>query len=256
MNVIFFLGPHKSATSTLQRLFRENIKSRGIKYIDQHVIKKTINRDLFKNVTDANHMYHQGKLPDDSLYGKLKIEFKKILSKYSNFKEIIFFNENFLGPMIGHNFAGNNLCRQIYPSYEILIHALRSLENDYDLSITSLEIVVIKRDFYKWIISVANDNNKKLYKNNLSSNDESFLSTVDKNSIDRFSRLFELKEITVIEFNSLINISEVKHLKEFLKFDYEFIKDLGNKITLKRDNPSNRKIDGRFKKQLLEKVTK
>ncbi len=254
MNVIFFLGPHKSGTSSLQRLFRENIQSRSIKYIDQHVIKDTVNKDLFKNITHANHLYYQGKLLDDSFHDKLKIEFKEILLKFSNFKEVILFNENILGPMIGHIFSKNNVCKEIYPSYEILLDVLISLRDDFDLKISSLEIIVIKRDFYKWIISVANDNNKKSFKNKLSNNEESFLSVLDKKSIHRFYELFKLKGITVIEFDNLINISEANHLKEFLKFDYKFIKDLGNKITLKKDNPSNRKIDVRFKQQIFKKL--
>ena len=49
MNVNFFLGPHKSAASSIQRLIRENIQSRFIRYIDQYAIKKMINKYLSNN---------------------------------------------------------------------------------------------------------------------------------------------------------------------------------------------------------------
>lgn len=216
MKLVLFLGPHKTGTTSYQRWLRDEnkiLQNKSIGYIDQFV-----NKDIFIDYYKAVQKFF---LDNDYKYFEKHVAaFLSQLTKIHK-KELIVFNENLLGPMIGHKFAGNNICRSIYPSLKHILNVCTRLNEERNNSL-NIEVIFFKKPFHSWIKSVYLDNfakeNHDHHSNNYSTHEE-FLDCMHLGLEHEFSSLFNFEKLNtnfkIFQTQANLNIFQHYYFKKF-----------------------------------------
>lgn len=159
MNIFLHIGPHKTATTSLQgMLFRSEslLCKNGILYLGAHSSRseaylqwrKGYMKTLVKLVYCIQEcQYHM--IP--ALSQDLIDQFTMLRTLALPVGSVIISDENILGPMVGHT-TGKFLCKGFYPAYDIIFSAISCVFGG-----DNSKICITKRNLSSWLISVYRD---------------------------------------------------------------------------------------------------
>jgi hypothetical protein len=201
--IYFFLGPHKTATTSLQNLISKEYKLQKPNneiYIDQNnFLEMGLDKNTFRKIGIANQKYLIERNAIN-FHKNFSSALKDLIDQVYNFNKIIIFNENIIGPMIGHTFAKKHVCNDIYPNFKSICEIINDLKIS-NKDIYEIKIILIRRNFKNWILSVAKDNFSK----KLKTSEDEFLKCLNHNCATEFSNIFESKEgIYIYDFKEIL----------------------------------------------------
>lgn len=159
MNILLHIGPHKTATTSLQAILlrsESSLSNNGILYLGAHSSRsevylqwrtrymKTLVRLVYCILESKHHMIAP-------LSHDLTDQFTLLRALATPAESVIISDENILGPMVGHT-TGQFLCKGFYPAYDIIFSSIsRAFCHDYT------KVCVVRRPLSSWLISVYKD---------------------------------------------------------------------------------------------------
>jgi hypothetical protein len=158
-NIIVHLGPHKTASTSLQLLLESSedaLSSNKIGLLTVRSKKSCIYKHFRNAYTRSLHQYlDSGNSTKADFYALLEMTKAlrgMLLLANDGYSQMIISDENLLGPQVGHYYAGTRFSGSLYPAATIVF---TSLTIAFGQSLNS--VFLVKREFSSWLLSVYKD---------------------------------------------------------------------------------------------------
>jgi len=203
--LIFHLGPHKTGTTSFQSLLFDNIKqleSNGIYILSVRSDISIYYKAWRIEYTKVLHGYLNGRIVYEVAKSKLvKLLASVIHDSSIHARTLLFSDENLLGPMPGHHFAGKKGRESgFYKAHSLVFESIKEASGDIPF-----RIVVCKRDFHSTIVSTYKD-----YVSKLDTNEDffAFLKFLDGNIIEEYSLFYKIIEKDLGENGCVVSFED------------------------------------------------
>lgn len=157
--VVVHLGPHKTGTTTLQHALEVNERALREAGIGLLTVRAS-NAARYKTWRTGYTRHLQGALlpaagmrrSEESLRERLARTLAELPALAAAPRSMLLSDENLLGPMLGHSFAGKHRVQHVYGRHEDVFGAVLDAFGSADLT-----VYLVKRDFADWTMSSFKD---------------------------------------------------------------------------------------------------
>lgn len=218
--IYIHLGPHKTASTNLQTLLELNetelnansiglVTVRCKNSIEYHKARNIYTRALQRYLSSINHVAQRNSCIDE-----MAVALREMVAIFADsHKAVIISDENLLGPIVGHRFAGSYIAKDFYGAAFAVADAIEAAFPE-NLS----KIVLCKRERNSWLASAYRDFISKLQE---PLTPRAFMNRLSINFHDQYEEFYSFlslrfqNRISIIQFEDLIKLSSSELLETF-----------------------------------------
>ncbi len=215
------LGPHKTGTTYIQSILEKiepSLFDIGCKLITVRSSSSGSYKDARIRFTRVLQGYLlSGKPLNDVVVERLTAALVEIFDTAGGDK-VILSDENLMGPLLGHHFAGDNTATGPYDALPLLVSAIERLVLVHGYQVE--RILLLRRDYSQWLQSVYKDYIRKL---RLPISPMKFIERIRDDASSTYEKLFEKSEwgklsesLFIANFSALHNMRNVDVVEKTL----------------------------------------
>lgn len=208
--IIFHLGPHKTATTTFQRMLERNESLLNRHGYNLVTVRSSLNEQYKlwrQNYTRSVQGYLLGRRNSQQLKKELKDHFSELINNFSHENGGLFVSdENLLGPVPGHFFAkAKGREKKFYSASKIIFEALNEIT-----CVPKPQIILCRRKLLDFLCSSYKDMIQKM------SSQESLIEFVD--ALDpSFNSSYENFYVNVGPLHEIVDFSDfIKNMESLV----------------------------------------